>query len=209
MNKKIANSVSSYIESLYYLNQKLLKLCGNDIMYDIHSDFEKIVLDIVQEIPRLIPYSCNYEKKELEYKEWDGLLEFKNELNFLTNDYNNILLNNYDFLDKVRIIRNTYTHKMHGVEYEYSGGGSLTLFDVGFMVDRKSIHLYSGDFLKLFKELNILFSKIVDDVRRWAYQNNKEDYLYYQRITRFDFKDFNKIYESELLRVFGKVLHQF
>lgn len=37
----------------------------------------------------------------------------------------------------------------------------------------------------------------------------KEDYLYYRRITRFDFKDFNKIYDNDILRIVGKIMKKF
>ena len=42
-----------------------------------------------------------------------------------------------------------------------------------------------------------------------AYQNDKTNYLYYQRITRFDFTDFNEIYESNLLRKIGKIMNKY
>lgn len=208
MNVKIANSLFGYFETLYYLNQKLIKLCGVNVI----DDFEfcgKEVLDIIQELPRIIPYSYNSKKRKLELKDGNGLLEYCDNITYLKNDYEQILLNNYDFLDKVRIIRNTYQHKMHGIDHKSSGSGSLSLFDFDFDIDGKEVEVCAGSFIKLFKELNILFSKLVSDVEKYAYENGKESYAYYRRITRFDFRDFNRLYESNLLRIFGQFMKRF
>ena len=55
------------------MNQKLLKLCGIDAIDDFEND-SKIVLDIIQDIPRLVPYSYNNKQKELECNDRNGLL---------------------------------------------------------------------------------------------------------------------------------------
>ncbi len=208
MNVKIANSLSGYFETLYYLNQKLIKLCGINVIDDFES-YDKEVLDIIQDIPRIIPYSINKKTNRLELKNRDGLLEYDEIITYLKKDYEQILLNNYVFLDDVRIIRNTYQHKMHGINHKSSGSGSLSLFDFDFDIDGKEIEVCAGSFIKLFKELNILFSKLVSDVSGYAYENDKQDYAYYRRITRFDFKDFNRLYESNLLRIFGQFMKNF
>lgn len=46
MNTKIANSLSGYIETLYIMNQKLIKLCGIDII-DKYEHSYKLLLDII------------------------------------------------------------------------------------------------------------------------------------------------------------------
>ena len=208
MNIEIANSLFGYFETLYYLNQKLIKLCGVNVI----DDFEfcgKEVLDIIQELPRIIPCSFNGKKQKLELKYGNGLLEYCENIVYLKNDYEKILLNNYDFLDKVRVIRNTYQHKMHGINHKSSGSGSLSLFDFDFDINGKEVEVCAGFFIKLFKELNILFSKLSKDVSKYAYENGKDDYAYYRRITRFEFTDFNKLYESNLLRIFGQFMKRF
>lgn len=63
--------------------------------------------------------------------------------------------------------------------------------------------MYAGSFIKLIKMVNELFTKLVFDARKYAYENSKDDYIYYRRITRFEFTDFNKIYDSDLLRTVG------
>ena len=98
---------------------------------------------------------------------------------------------------------------MHGVKHKSSGSGSLSLFDYTFMVENESIEITAGAFIKLVKSVNCLFSKIVRDISKFAYENHKEDYLYYRRITRFDFTDFNKIYDNDILRIVGKIMKKF
>ena len=58
MTVEIANALFGYLETLYNLNQKLVKLCGIDVIDDFESG-EKEILDIIQDVPRIIPYSFN------------------------------------------------------------------------------------------------------------------------------------------------------
>ena len=205
---EIANALFGYLETLYNLNQKLVKLCGIDVIDDFESG-EKEILDIIQDVPRIIPYSFNKKTQTLILKDRDGLLEYKDNISYLKKDYEKILSDNYEFLDKIRKIRNKYEHKMHGVKHKSSGSGSFSLFDYTFMVGDESMEITAGSFIKLIKSVNNLFSKIVLDISKYAYENKKEDYLYYRRITRFDFKDFNKIYDNDILRIVGKIMKKF
>lgn len=208
MTVEIANALFGYFETLYNLNQKLVKLCGIDVIDDFESG-EKEILDIIQDVPRIIPYSFNKKTQTLILKDRDGLLEYKDNISYLKEDYEKILSDNYEFLDKIRKIRNKYEHKMHGVKHKSSGSGSFSLFDYTFMVGDESMEITAGSFIKLIKSVNNLFSKIVLDISKYAYENKKEDYLYYRRITRFDFKDFNKIYDNDILRIVRKIMKKF
>lgn len=208
MNTEIASALFGYLETLYNLNRNLIKLCGIDIMNDFDNS-DKKVLDIIQDIPRIIPYSCNKSTSKLEFNQRDGLLEYINEISYLKSDYEIILNKNYDFLDKIRKIRNKYEHKMHGIKHQSSGSGSMSLFEFEFDVEGELIKIHSDSFIELVKSVNQLFSKIVKDIRKYACDNGKEDYSYYKRITRFDFLDFNKIYDNELLRTIGVLSKDF
>lgn len=208
MNAEIANSLFGYFEMLYRLNQKLIILCGTDVIDDFEND-ESHILDIIQNIPKLIPYSYNNKTEKLEFKNNDGLLEYNKQINYLSDNYNKILKDNYDFLESIRKVRNKYQHKMHGVKLKSSGSGSLSLFNYTFKVGEEEISLYAGAFIKLIKMVNELFTKLVFDVRKYAYENSKDDYIYYRRITRFEFTDFNIIYDSDLLRTVGKLSKKF
>lgn len=208
MDVKIANAMYGYLETLYIMNQKLLRLCGTDAIDNFEFN-SKEVLDIIQDIPRLIPYSYNNKSKVLEYDNRNGLLEFKDDIQYLSNEYDKILKENYTFLDKVRKVRNKYEHKMHGVKHVSSGSGSFSLFDFSFDVCGENIEVHASEFIKLIKLLNILFSKIVCEISTFAYENEKTDYPYYRRITRFDFLNFNELYDSDIVRKIGKVMNDF
>ncbi len=214
MNIEICNAVSGYVQALYVLNQKLIKLCGIDVI-NKYEYCHKEIFDIIQEIPRLVPYMFDIKKKVLELTDKNGLLEFKNEITYLESSYLNILKDNYSFLDKIRIIRNKYEHKMHNVKRKSSGSGTTTYFEFEFEVyipeegQYKSIEVEAVEFIKLTKQLNSLFSLIIKEVLAYSYKEGKSDYPYYQRLYRFDFEDFNKIYNSNLLRTFGKLMLDF
>ena len=90
-----------------------------------------------------------------------------------------------------------------------SGSGATSLFDIEFKVNDEFIRIYTGELIKLIKDINILFSKIAQEIGNFVYQERKEGYAYYERISRFDFKDFNDIYECNILRKIGKVMNKF
>ena len=173
---EIANALFGYLETLYNLNQKLVKLCGIDVIDDFESG-EKEILDIIQDVPRIIPYSFNKKTQTLILKDRDGLLEYKDNISYLKEDYEKILSDNYEFLDKIRKIRNKYEHKMHGVKHKSSGSGSFSLFDYSFMVGDESMEITAGSFIKLIKSVNNLFFKIVLDISKYAYENKKRRLL--------------------------------
>lgn len=76
--------------------------------------------------------------------------------------------------------------------------------------DKKELlSITSTEFIALIKKLNELFSKLQKDVILYAQENNKTEYQYYKTISRFDFNDFNKIYDSEILHIIGNVMREF
>lgn len=211
MNIEIANAMFGYLETLYYLNQKIIIMCGTEAVGKFEYN-QKAILDIVQDIPRLIPYvkvKCGKKYKYI-LKESDGLLEYSNDLKFLKSDYQKILNNNYKFLSNVKKIRNSYEHKMQGIKHKSSGSGSVCLFDFTFIIEEygkyREVNVKSGEFIKLIKELNILFEKIVNEINKFAYNENKFDYTYYRRICHFNFGELNKLYDSNLLRIVGQIM---
>ena len=205
MNIEIANALAGYIETLYILNQKLIKLCGTDVI-DKYEYSYKEILDIIQDIPRLIPYKFNKKEHILQLVPEDGLLEYKSNISYLEEKYEDILDNNYELLDNIRKVRNKYEHKMHYIRRKSSGSGTNSYFDFEFEISGESVVIRAVDFIKLIKKTNILFSLIVKDIQKYSYENNKTDYPYYRRLCRFDFEDFNKLYDSELLRTFGTLM---
>ena len=140
------------------------------------------------------------------------MLEYKNKITYLEHDYNEILKQNYGFLDNIRKIRNKYEHKMHNIKRKSSSSGSTTYFDFEFNVYSskikgfENISIEAKDFIILFKKLNILFSKMVKDIIDYSHKAEKEHDPYYRRLRRFGFEDFNKIYDSSLLQIIGKLM---
>ncbi len=208
MDVKIANAVGGYLETLYDVNVKLIKLCGIDIMSSYENN-ERLVLDIVQDIFRLFPYKYDRKKKLLALDYSGGLLEFKDAFEFLKNDFLDILKTNDELLNSIRQIRNKYEHKMHAVRIIGQGSGSLSLFDFDFVIDEIHFSLYAGSLIALLTQLNSVYLKIQREVAFFARDNGKTDYAYYRRLTRFDFDDFSKIYQDNNLRLIGKLMHTF
>lgn len=208
MNQEIANAMFGYLETLYNCNQNIIKLCGLDIMYNSY-DYKKIILDVIQDIPRLIPYSYINKHGKLELVDRDGLIEFNDELGDIKSKYNEILTKNYIFLDKVRKIRNQYEHKMHNVKEKSEGSGTVVLFEFSFEVNNETIDIFASEVIELFKMLNKLYSNIVEMIKTYACENGKTEFAYYSRICRFDFGDFNLLYDSNLINKIGKCMSKF
>lgn len=134
----------------------------------------------------------------------DGLLEFSEDLPFLKKDYESLLECHIIFLKKIKEIRNKFEHKMHGADLTSAGAGTFIEFELVYHTGQKEITVYSGEFIRLMKDLNILFSKIQSTLKDFALKEEKQYYPYYQRLMRLDFADFNKIYDSDLLKVIGR-----
>ena len=213
MDNNIAISMINYFETLYEMNQKLIVLCG-DIFY---FNSRKKLLEVIQDIPRVIPYSFNNRTEKLEFKERDGFLEFKDKIEYLELDFNTILENNYDFLDKIRKIRNKYEHKAHAAKPLTYTSGPTVEFEYEFLIEDNEetiLRITSREFIQLLKELNVLYSKIQKEIGCCNYKTGNQEidnlyYQYYKKMCRFDFKSFNDIFDSNLLQVFGQSMLEF
>lgn len=206
MTDEIVNAFYGYFETLYYLNQNLIKLCGLDAI-DNRGQYERIIQDIIQAIPRLVPYGQT--QGHLRINQKDGLLEYAKEIPFLKGDYDSLLQDNYEFLKTIKDIRNRFEHKMHGVQF--AGGDSTSCkvaFHVYFHVDGERHIVNAHDLIQVIKGLNILFAKLQDLVKQFEYEK-KENSRYYRQLTRCKFTDYNKIYESDVLVLVGKALFPF
>lgn len=208
MTVEIANALYGYFETLYDLNRNLIMLCGVDVI-DNSGQYEKYRQEIIQEIPRLVPYAYNKNDGKYKIVMSDGLLEFSDVMPFLKGDYKCILQENYSFLSDIKCIRNKFEHKLHGARLMASGSGSTSLFDMTYTLKEGDITLTANEFIKFTKHMNELFSKIQGLVDKFAYKQGEFGHPYYRRLIRYDFRDFNRIYESDLLRSFGQALFPF
>lgn len=208
MTTELANALCGYFETLYDLNRHLITLCGVDVI-DNYGQYEKYIADIIQEIPRLVPYSFNKKKDIYVIVKRDGLLEFSSDLPFLSADYENLLEKNYDFLSKAKTIRNKFEHKIHGARLMAAGSGSGILFDMTYKLRNGEITLSAGEIIMFTKQINELFSKIQKEVEQFVYERGEAAHPYFRRLIRYNFCDFNKIYDSPVLKLVGKALFPF
>ena len=209
MNREIANALSRYFRILYKINQNLLILCGDDIFYR-DWDREGAILDMTQDIAKIVPIKFKSEILILEKQ--DGLLEFKKDLPFLMSDYEGVFSNNYELLVTIKKIRNKCEHKMHRAFSTSSCSSSWDaehLFEVEHHGKIEEVGVSVKDLVNLIKDLNTLFSKLQEEVITYAKNDGLTDHPYYAKLRRFSFDDFNKIYESEVLQVVGRVMIDF
>ena len=86
---------------------------------------------------------------------------------------------------------------------------STSLFSITYEVAENEIDLCAAELIALTKDLNALFSKIQELVKQFARDQKCGDHPYCWRLIRYDYTDFNKIFESKLLHIFGKALLPF
>lgn len=104
MTVEISNALFGYFEALYDLNRNLIMLCGVDVI-DNEGQYEKRVREIVQNIPRLVPYAFSHKEQKYVLDDHAGLLEFCDELRFLKSGYMQIFTQNYSFLVDIKTVR--------------------------------------------------------------------------------------------------------
>lgn len=203
-----ANALYRYFETLYNLNQSLIILCGVDVV-DNRVHYEKHTEDVIQAIPRLVPYKYNWDISDHAIEVSDGLMEFVHEIPFLKGDYEMIFQSHKEFLIKAKKIRNKLEHKLHGARIVASSSGSVSFFAITYEVAGEDIEIEVSEIIGFVKEINTMFSKIQAEVDQFACENKLDDHPCYWKLTRYRFSEFNKIYESNLLRTFGQALLPF
>ncbi len=209
MTKDIANALYGYFEALYNMNRNIITLCGLDIEFNT-EEYERIAQEVIQAIPRLIPYTKKRSEECYVIRESDGLIEFSDNIPNLKVEYEAILNRNYDFLANIKALRNKLEHQMHGIHI--ASEGCITghpAFDLNYIVDNKEMTLKAADFIRFAKDINNLYTGIQDLVFEYAQKTGKSNYAYYQRLVRYRFSDFNKIYDSDVIYLVGKALFPF
>ena len=204
MNLEIIASIYKYVEVLFENNQRLIKIFGIDAANAMKSG-TKDILDLVQDIPRLIPYSYCEEDDKLFLEPNDGLLQYKRKISYLNDSYKEILNNNSECLIKIKKIRNKYEHKLHNIETPSRFTGNDDWFKYGFKIKSKKYSIESEELVKLFKELNKLYDRLISDMLNYAYTNNI-NHPFFNKLSRIKLLDFNKLYESKLLYEIGKAI---
>ena len=202
-----ANALFRYFEELYGLNQNVIALCGINV-FDITDKYERRMDEVMITIPRLVPYGKNKKSQLYEIKKSDGLMNFLEDIAFLKEGYESIFRDHKDFLIKVISVRNKLEHEIHNANI-VGLGSSPSWFSVTYEVKDTEIDFRSYELISFVKDLNVLFSKMQAEVIQYAEEHQKTEYQYYKKITRFDFCDFNKIYESNISDIIGKLMLPF
>ena len=205
MTVETANALGRYFETLYTLNQNLIVLCGADICDSI--EFDRRVDEVVTAIPRLVPY--RKDKSVYIIEKADGLMKFSQDLPFLGGDYEKILQEHVDFLEKVKKIRNKLEHEMHGAFIVASSSGNTSMFSATYRIGEADVCIRASEIMDFVKDMNTLFSKLQGLVKQFTYDSQYSSHPYFKRLLRCDFADFNRILESDLLYYFGKTLQAF
>lgn len=205
MKKDTINALYRYFEALYELNQNLIVLCGIDVI-DNRGQYEKRLEDVIQVIPRLVPYQYNKRSSQYELDSKSGLMKFSNDIQYLASEYSAILRKHENFLERTKRIRNKLEHEMHGASIVASESGTTMLFRITYNVNGDKVDLCAEEMIMFAKDLNSLFERIQNDIDSIG---SVECNSYIMKLNRFTFTDFNKVYESDLLRIFGKAMLPF
>lgn len=207
MTIDLVNALYRYFSALYKLNQNIIVLCGIDAI-DNRKLADDYIDNVIQDIPRLIPYKWRKKEERLLIDPKSGLLAFSNEIPFLESDFINILDVHYIFLDKIRKVRNKLEHEMHVAKITACSSGSTSLFSITYELNGEENTLSASEIIEFVKCLNITFHKIQDLVEKFS-STNRQEHPYYYRLIRYSFTEFNNIYSSDILRTFGKALLPF
>ena len=98
---------------------------------------------------------------------------------------------------------------MHAAELKAIGSGNMILFEFEYSIGGKKCQIYASEIIGFVKDLNLLFSRIQEVVDRYIHEGGEAHYAYCIRLLRTKFCEFNKIYESDILRIVGKTLLPF
>ncbi len=201
MNQRVINAIYKYVEVLYYNNQKLIGLFGVDAI-DGFDNGSKDMLNIIQDIPRLIPYKYNTRKRKLELIPEDGLLIYKS-MNKLFLEYNKVLKNNRKCLIKIKKIRNKCEHLLHNVNLRSCYTDNNSWFRYSFRVKSSNYIIESAELISLFKDLNKLYDNLIKEMLEYSYKK-KINHPFYTHLQKIKLLGFNKLYDSGLLYEIGK-----
>ena len=182
-------------------NQQLIKIFGIDSMNAFNTGSIEI-LNIIQDVPRLIPYTYNKKTEKYELSPKDGLLVYKS-LKELPFEYQKIFDKNKKCLIKIKKIRNKWEHILHNVNLQSCYTGNNSWFRYTFKVKGAKYTIESDELIALFKDLNILYDQLIKKMLEYSYKK-KIEHPFYNHLHKVKLLDFNKLYDSGLLYEIGK-----
>ena len=210
--KDFVGNLYVYCEELYNTNKKLIELVGLDCINNA-PQMESIFLFLSCSLMRLVPCNRQNKEKKLALSWEDGILPFKNELSFLENDYNQLFCSHNVLLETIKDVRNKIEHCPHKLDFQSSDSGTQILPIIRFKLqgEAKNWQLNSEDIVSLIKNLNEIFDKIIKELRAYVFTHypEKQSHPYYQRLCKLDYRRFNHLLESPLLRDISKLMQDF
>jgi len=200
------DGIRVYCEVLIETNNKLLKLVSIDCI-DSRIDMEKLFLDISQNIIRLIPCVISEETKKVILIKSDGILDFISDFDFLEAEYNNLVLTSQDILYNIKKIRNKTEHVPHKLKAKGFTSGNNSFSTADFNYNQEKLSVNTKDIIKIIKNLNQIFSKIIKQLKdfRFSLTEEKRDHPYLMKYTELNFERYNKILDSEMLYDISKI----
>lgn len=207
MNEFVYNTLH-YFETLYVINQKLIKLCGSDAIRNVEESFN-IVVDICDKIPRIFPYLTDKATNKLCLSSQDGILSFKKDIDFIQDEFQQILVNNYNTLNNIKKIRNNVEHGMHLIKFDGNSSGSSIDYEIVISIKNLKLKFNTSELIVLIKEINAVYSKIVSLINKISIKDKLVDNFYMKYLYTFDYKDFNRIYDDPNLKIIGKLQYSF
>ena len=215
MTTQTANALYRYFKALYDLNQTVMMLGSIEETEEMDTA-DELIEKVILLVPRIIPYGKGKNKQTYTILSKDGLCEFQEDLPFLKENYQRILQNHLRLLSDIKNIRNKLEHQMHGAVVLLKMCGNHSLFQVMYektdqpvLENPHPIVIDVASIIALVKDLNTLFSEIQKELKQFASDHDFHDHPCYKKLTRVPFHDLNKICDSELLRVFGKMMFPF
>ena len=192
-NIDFLNNLCQYFRMLNKINLLLIKSMNENIKLEPYEN-EDIFYELVSELMRLLTYKFCDNKIVLQN---DGIIQMKEKLNFIENDYNEILMkaNYFDIFKNVWRIRNKFIHEPHNINFVMSVGGSSSC-SMSLYYKHELLSIGTLELTGIIYKLNIIFDKIkklfleIIDKCDDKYKN----YPYYKKIMSYDFKKYNKNY---------------
>lgn len=202
----IGNAIRDYIRCLHEVNGKLIIVSSYDAIRDKGEDIELIT--VISQLIRLIPIS----KKNgvLMINNRDGLLEYSDEFEFLSDSFRTLLEKHYSVIDKLRDVRNKYQHKLHSNRHYATSSGSGSLLTLYISIEEKDLIIECDEIISLLMDLNLVYDKLLKlIIKKYYYNNSDGKHTYYEHLSGFDFLNYNKVLSIKELKIIGQIFKPF
>ncbi len=193
---------------LYDTNIELIKLLGySKLEFEDVEKIEDLFISLAQNICWLIPTKTDFEKKQIKIMKDDGILDFKDEIHFIAEDYHKLFNDNKEILFDIKYIRNKAEHKRHIIKVKMIGSGTVPeSLNIIVKIEDKTYDLKVKDYISLIIGLNTIFDKMIEEIVEIAKESNEMDHPFVRKHTRFKFSQFTYIINSDVIIQVGRIM---